>query len=470
MAQPPPKRTDRFYQAADRRDQRDPFQRDRDRVLYTSAFRRLVGVTQVVHAGEGQVFHNRLTHTFEVGQIAQRLAQFLLATQPALAAGEVDPEVAQAAAWAHDLGHPPFGHVGEETLDRLVRATGVPDGFEGNAQSFRIVTRLAVRSTIPGLNLTRATLNAILKYPWLRSVAGAGRTSKRWRKFGAYQSEYEFFKFARALNAPRDLDKSIEAEIMDWADDIAYAVHDFEDFYRAGLIPVDRLLDKSAHELDRFFERVFVGWKDAPSVAKRRAMMEDFSGLLRQIRQPALLMPYDGGLEQRAALRNVTSSLIGRYVSGQVVAEELPDDDKPRIPIDEARLPFRLGDPLKGEPKVIILARARNELALLKRLIWVYIIKNPRLASQQVGQCKVIETLFSELRASALSDAALLSPSTRQQLVGYLETARGPARRREVASRVAADAICRMTEAEALKLFLRLAGVAPGSVMENVVL
>ncbi|NJL29795.1 MAG: dNTP triphosphohydrolase [Thermoanaerobaculia bacterium] len=211
-------------------DQRTPAERDRDRILYSSALRRLVGVTQVVDPAEGHAFHNRLLHTFKVAQIGRRLAQKLLKEQPeeARALGEVDPEVVEAAALAHDLGHPPFGHIAERELDELLRKQGDMEGFEGNAQSFRILTKLAfVAKQHPGLNLTRATLNATLKYPWRRQTAGKGQ-----HKWGAYYSERPELEWARQ-NGPRGETRCVEAELMDWADDITYAVHDLEDFYRA---------------------------------------------------------------------------------------------------------------------------------------------------------------------------------------------------------------------------------------------
>ena len=157
---------------ANEEDQRTPFKRDRDRILYTNALRRLAGVTQVAADSEPHVFHNRLTHTLEIAQIARRIAERLARdnSEAALALGGIDPDVAEAAALAHDLGHPPFGHIAEELLDDLMCGEQkIRDGFEGNAQSFRIVTKLAVRNLHPGLDLTRATLNAILKYPRLQN-------------------------------------------------------------------------------------------------------------------------------------------------------------------------------------------------------------------------------------------------------------------------------------------------------------
>ncbi len=148
-------------------------ERDRDRILYTTALRRLAGVMQVVAPNEGHVVHNRLTHVLEVAQIARRLAERLIrctSRKDIKAVGGLSAEIAEAAAFAHDLGHPPFGHVAEEELDALAVQAGSPDGFEGNAQSFRIVTKLATRRVKEtGLDLSRATLAAILKYPWLRA-------------------------------------------------------------------------------------------------------------------------------------------------------------------------------------------------------------------------------------------------------------------------------------------------------------
>src|SRR5208283_4236045 len=196
---------------------------------------------------EGHVFHNRLTHSLEVAQLARRAAEKLAREQPKVARslGGVDPDVAEAAALAHDLGHPPFGHIAEDELDRLLVKDDVKDGFNGNAQSFRIVSRLALRRAHhPGLNLTRATLNGVLKYPWLRGAGG--EPSKKW---GAYESDRDVFDWAR--KGQPGITRSVEAELMDWADDVTYAVHDVEDFYRAGRIPLDKLKN-DPRERDRF--------------------------------------------------------------------------------------------------------------------------------------------------------------------------------------------------------------------------
>ena len=223
-------------------DFRSDFERDCDRILYSGAFRRLAVITQVVSPAGGHAFHNRLTHALKVAQVGRRIAERLNTAENAELIGRhggLHPSVVEAAGLAHDLGHPPFGHIAEEELDAKLLEAAEKEGYEGNAQSFRIVSCLEIRESgrnegALGLNLTRATLNALLKYPRMRD-----ESKNRRQKFGAYRSEDKQFKFAREYSS--DQNPCLEAQIMDWADDISYAVHDLEDFYRAGMIPLDRL-------------------------------------------------------------------------------------------------------------------------------------------------------------------------------------------------------------------------------------
>jgi len=259
----------RFYPER-RLDYRTPAQVDRDRIQYSSAFARLAEVTQVVSADRGYVFHNRLTHSLKVAQLARRISEKLRSTQKveASALQAPDPDVAEAAALAHDLGHPPFGHIAEKELDRLARKEGLQDGFEGNAQSFRIVSKLAVGDAVTadsdkipiirGLNLTRATLSGILKYPWPH-----GENPDKNNKWGVYDTERNLFTWVRDGHSLHPFAKSAEAAIMDWSDDITYAVHDLIDFYCAGQIPLDRLADDNdPAERDSFFSEVFIRCQD----------------------------------------------------------------------------------------------------------------------------------------------------------------------------------------------------------------
>ncbi len=220
-------------------------------------------------ADRGYVFHNRLTHSLKVAQLARRISEKLQGRQPQEAAAlrAPNPDVAEAAALAHDL-HPPFGHIAEQELDRLTRKEGLADGFEGNAQSFRIVARLGISDAVSansdqtpiirGLNLTRDTLNALLKYPW-----GHGENPDKKNKWGFYETERELFHWVRTGHRGHELAKSCEAEIMDGADDITYAVHDVVDFYCTGQIPIDRLADDNdPSERQDFFSALFARCHD----------------------------------------------------------------------------------------------------------------------------------------------------------------------------------------------------------------
>ncbi|MBK6514954.1 MAG: dNTP triphosphohydrolase [Polyangiaceae bacterium] len=294
-------------QKVDASDQRRPFEIDRDRVLYCSAFRRLAGVTQVVTSTEGHLFHNRLTHSMKAAQVGRRLAKRVLTLSTQL---PVDPEVVEAAALAHDLGHPPFGHMGEHVLNHLVTEAkvGPTDGYEGNAQTFRILTKLASRRpAYAGLNLSRAVLRSVIKYPWYK---GKGPPEKQ-NKWNAYDSERVDFEFALGGPPTGDASKSEEAQLMEWADDIAYSVHDLEDFYRAGLIPLHELVVDSVRR-DEFvsarrgrFEKLGVPLTDAR-----------FGLNIIDLAPSELGRRYEGSQSQRAALRLFTSRLIGRYVKG----------------------------------------------------------------------------------------------------------------------------------------------------------
>lgn len=298
-------------------DQRTPFEKDRDRILYSSAFQRLAGITQIVRAGEADVFHTRQQHSIKVAQIGRRLGQALLNAQPEIAREHgLDPEVVEAACLAHDLGHPPFGHIGEQTLDRLVRERGDTDGFEGNAQSFRVVTRLAVRfPDVSGMDLTRATLAAMLKYPWLRS--SSGQKSKKW---SAYRSERNDFNFARDGQPPNF--KTLEAELMDWSDDVAYSVHDLEDFHRCNVIPWEPIFARP----DAIIEGALRSRGGGGSMRRRlenalsrlqKHLFGNFGALLREA--------YEGRADQREQLRRMTSQLIGRYIGSIEIARPKPD-------------------------------------------------------------------------------------------------------------------------------------------------
>ena len=277
---------------------RTAFERDRARVLHSAALRRLAAKTQVVAPGSADSARTRLTHSLECAQIGRELGKELGA----------DPDLMEAACLSHDLGHPPFGHTGEQALDAAAADCG---GFEGNAQSFRILTRLEAKAIGPGgepggLNLTRAALDAATKYPWTREGGEARGT----RKFGVYADDEPVFRWAR-LGAAEGR-TCFEAQVMDWSDDVAYSVHDLEDSLLAG-----HLVPKALHSVEEqaaLFEltaaRYAVG-------AGEGELAEALARLLGLAFWPG---DYDGSFAAQAALKNATSSLIGRFCAAAASA------------------------------------------------------------------------------------------------------------------------------------------------------
>jgi dGTPase len=413
----------------DREDGRTPGQVDRDRILYSTAFARLAEVTQVVAAERGYVFHNRLTHSIKVGQLARRMAEKLLRQQPdeAAALGGLDADVAEAAGLAHDLGHPPFGHIAEETLDCLVRSKGVRDGFEGNAQSFRIVTKLAASDAVPasgaktieGLNLTRATLNGILKYPWLYNKNG-----KKKNKWGAYQSEQEIFAWVRDRQPFRGFTKSLEAELMDWADDITFAIHDLVDFFCAGQIPLERLGDAGGvAEREAFFSEVF---RRNPELRDRRSSFEDAFGAIVELF--VVDRRYAGTAQQRRHLWQLSTVLISRFVEAIRLHT---GQDRGSVSIDDY---------------------AKDEIRVLKELTWHYVIVHHELATGQHGQQRIIQDLFDILLGAAQSKSQWkLFPLALQERLEEDNSA-------AAIVRTVTDYIASMTEKEAVRQSRILSG------------
>jgi len=425
----------RFIEEHRNNDRRTTAQVDRDRILYSTPFLRLAEVTQVVSAERGYVFHNRLTHSLKVAQLTRRLVEKLSndQTDQVRSLGGLDPDAAEAAALAHDLGHPPFGHIAEHELNRLTRKIGLTDGFNGNAQSFRIVTKLAVGDPVDrnnpgtpvrGLNLTRATLDGILKYPWIH-----GANSKERKKWGAYATERVMFNWVRKGHTARSTRKCATAELMDWSDDITYAVHDLVDFYRAGQIPLDRLADKTNDsERKVFFNGVFTR---RPELRPRRAHLErvfqdvlDFFPIDRR---------YDGSLVQRYGLWNFTTVLISDYVNAISFVD--PKDSSREL--------------------VKITPRAKDEILMLKELTWQYVILNHELATIQHGQRQTVRTVFmTMLKAAGNRQQQCLFP------LEYREELSRVGNNRTALKRIVTDFVASMTEREIKSLYHSLRGRA----------
>lgn len=340
---------------------RTPFERDRGRVVHSAALRRLSAKTQVMGAGFDDFVRNRLTHTLEVAQVARELGASL----------GCDPDVVDCAALSHDLGHPPFGHNGEVALDEAARDVG---GFEGNAQTLRILTRLEAKTVDAdgrsvGLNLTRATLAACVKYPWARGEAPDGGP-----KFGVYADDLPIFDWLRA-DAPRHR-RPIEAQVMDLADDIAYSVHDVEDAVVGGwfsLLP-GRLDLAAVHHVAR-------DWYDPGADDDRLgSALERLRALPEWPRAD-----FDGSREAHALLKGLTSALIGRFaVAAQHATVE------------------RWGHgPLTRHAADLEVPQAtRDEITVLKAVAAHYVMRSDDRARQLAAQREALAGLVDVLAAT----------------------------------------------------------------------
>lgn len=420
---------------------RSPQQRDRDRILYSSALHRLAYVTQVTAPESGHTFHNRLSHTLKVAQVGRRNVERLqalvgrreLTGAAAHMVEALDPDAVEASCLAHDLGHPPFGHIAEHVLhDRALRY--LPDGFEGNAQSFRIVTRLAVRSSEPGMDLTMQTLNGLLKYPWRRWPFDQSLAKKRRRKWGAYDDDGEAFEFARwgwppevAAELPQ---RCLEAEIMDWADDLTYAVHDVDDFFRAGLIPLDRLATPDKTELTHLETLLKNAREEAPDAFPSFDVAELAEAARSVASRAGTAAAYSHAYLDRQAMREFGSDLITEYLEAFSVENGATG---PALTIDE---------------------KALREVAALKMLAVVYVIRRPNLGVVQQGQMRVVGDLFDryfEAAAAASSNRHIFPPGAKERLEKEGDS---EARR----ARITLDLISGLTETAAIKLHNRLTG------------
>jgi len=339
---------------------RAEFQRDRARVLHSYAFRRLADKTQVAAPGEDDFPRTRLTHSLEVAQIAREIGEAL----------GCDPDLVDAAGLAHDIGHPPFGHNGEDALNRASAACG---GFEGNAQTLRVLTRLEAKAVHPsgepaGLNLTRAMLDASCKYPWTRREGT--------RKFGCYAADLEAFAWFRSGAPPER--RCLEAQVMDWADDVAYSVHDVDDGVHAGLIRLATVDDGVRAELCAVAAALYSPWP-----AEDLAPMLD--GLLDL---PTLrdLAGYDGSYGAQVAAKRATSELTGRFAAAAITATRATHGDAP------------LG---RYAADLVVPAAIAAECALLKAMAAHFVMAQLGAAERQAGQRLVLTELVEAVFAGA---------------------------------------------------------------------
>jgi len=483
---------ERWAPEPDKRPGRTAFQRDRARVLHSAALRRLAGKTQVVapgssarsaaggDAGGGAQSwdaspRTRLTHSLECAQVGRELG----------AALGCDPDLVEMACLAHDVGHPPFGHNGERVLHEIAEPFG---GFEGNAQSLRLLSRLEPKrfvdvggasdgtargpadglaadglaptapgapegSAVPrlvsvGLNLTRAALDAATKYPWTQdgwpqaqprpqprsapapeqrpyaSEAPAADSTAHGPKFGVYPDDRPVFDWFRRGAPERRV--CFEAQVMDWSDDVAYSVHDVEDGLHAGHLDPGMLLSEP--------ER-----RDILAVAGARYAhdadpAELAAALDRLLAQEWWPHRYDGSAVAQARLKDATSQLIGRFC---LAAEEA------------TRAAYGPGPLARYAAQLVVPRDVRLECAVLKAVADRYVLQRPDLERLRAEQRVVLGELAQELTARAPEG---LDPQFRALFAeADGDTARG---------RVVIDQIASLTDASARSLHRRLTGGA----------
>ncbi|MFE9473245.1 deoxyguanosinetriphosphate triphosphohydrolase [Streptomyces griseofuscus] len=407
---------ERFAPEPDKRPGRTAFQRDRARILHSAALRRLAGKTQVVTPGShSQVWdaspRTRLTHSLECAQVGRELG----------AALGCDPDLVEAACLSHDLGHPPFGHNGEQALNAFADDCG---GFEGNAQSLRLLTRIepkrfTERGSV-GLNLTRAALDAATKYPWPR---GAHPSDPGSGKFGVYEDDRPVFDWVRA-GAPGTR-TCFEAQVMDWSDDVAYSVHDVEDGLHAGHIDPNCL--HAEPERQAVFE-VAIG-RYVPAGTEPAELADALDRL-----QDAEWWPhgYDGTAVAQARLKDATSQLIGRFC---LAAE------------GATRAAYGTGRLTRYDARLVVPRETRMECAVLKAVADRYVMQRAEQEQLRADQRVIVAELAEALTARAPDG---LDPQFRALFDGASDD--------HARKRVIVDQIASLTDASALSLHARLTG------------
>ncbi|MGA4955328.1 deoxyguanosinetriphosphate triphosphohydrolase [Streptomyces lavendulocolor] len=412
--------TERWAPEPDKRPGRTAFQRDRARVLHSSALRRLAGKTQVVtpgsrsHAWDASP-RTRLTHSLECAQVGRELG----------AALGCDPDLVEAACLSHDMGHPPFGHNGEQALNDFAKDCG---GFEGNAQSLRLLTRIEPKRFVRdetaggtvsvGLNLTRATLDAATKYPWPR---GGHPTDPDSPKFGVYEDDLPVFTWVRQ-GAPEH-GRCFEAQVMDWSDDVAYSVHDFEDGLHAGHIDPN-LLHAEPERAD--ICRVAIG-RYVPAGTSPQELADALDRLMEQEWWPH---GYDGSAPAQARLKDATSQLIGRFCLAAETA---------------TRQAHGTGRLTRYAAELVVPRETRNECAVLKAVADRYVMQRAEQEALRADQRIVLAELAEALTARAPEG---LDPQFR----ALFDTAPDDRARK----RVIVDQIASLTDASARTLHARL--------------
>ncbi|AEI38964.1 deoxyguanosinetriphosphate triphosphohydrolase family protein [Paenibacillus mucilaginosus] len=419
-------------------EERDEYERDYARLIQSPAFRRLQGKSQVFGAGSGDYYRTRLTHSLEVSQIARETARRMGKLYPFLGRREhpgliLDPAVVECASLAHDLGHPPFGHKGEEVLDRLLaKEHGMK--YEGNAQNFRILMFLEKRAgSDSGLDLTAAVLLAINKYPYC--IEDPGRLK------GCYGMEWEgISELRRKWNMPTGC-STLEAQLMDLCDDIAYSTHDIEDGIRAGKIGMNRTFFESERLIEHLVQEIVddqgnleVGWESVDIEGMVRRVLEDYLAQWEEIYEQC-------GRESSRTRREMKARWVSTFAG--------------RVGI--------IDDTARGWKKVTFVRDGQQDLELLrtmeilKKLAWVTLIKDFRVQRLQKRSEIMIKRLWDSFKVPE-QGRMIIPPDWIDNYKAHQGKWTWP--------RFIADYISGMTDAYAEKVYAELFASKSGSIYE----
>ena len=382
-------------------DTRTWFQKDRDKLIHSSAFRRLQGKTQVFGWSSSDFFRTRLTHSIEAAQIAKGIAQDH---------GVANIDLVEFACLAHDIGHPPFGHAGEQELQKLMKDHG---GFEGNAQNFRVLNKLEIKfEKKPGLDLTRTSIDSILKYP--KKYSDAVQYDSSHLKF-YYDDDDDLVKWAK-VGAPEINEQSIECQIMEWADDVAYSTHDLEDGIKSSFISdkkIEFVKDQVKKTLDvdnQWNEKI---WEEVKGVVAELSNIKDTYHI------------------RKAKRTEIIAQLIHKFITTTKVEQRT----------DFKKYASRYRFTLKPDPKMKI------KCAMLKQLVRKMILNDERVTTLERKGQLIVHALFKELTNKNFDNNMKLLPQDFQEKM---------IANHEDHDRVVCDYIAGMTDAYALKLYSRI--------------
>lgn len=417
--------TERKSGTGDGADYRTPFQIDRDRVLHTPTFRRLQNKTQVFWSGEYDFYRTRLTHSLEVAQIGKSICQWLKGMPGTPLAEDffIDPDLVEAICLSHDLGHPPFGHAGERTLNHLMREHG---GFEGNAQTLRLLTETIWSSKKTGMNPTRAFLDGVLKYKslWTEMKSSTGKIPEH---HFIYDSQHGFLDWAMGGNDfpleltpgnTRDKFKSIECQVMDWADDTAYSLNDLSDSVRAGFLTIEKI--------EAWAEKNLVPTDENTSLGD----------LMKAIRRKSV-DPFVG-------------KRIGRYIQSTRL---------------ESDVNFLSGETNRYRYRLVIDTEAKRESALFKKLAFEVVFLSPQLKQLEHKGSRMLRQLWEVLGERYIAQGTIdgqdfqLLPA---DLAEDIKNAQDEAAR----ARLVCDFLAGMTDGYARRTYMRLFSPDFGSISD----